>query len=72
VETEDMNLPKANPHQLKTCLAKSRIRLWQLRQLLPGKPAESHLSRMLNGIVPMDKDVEAAIERILANAGGES
>jgi hypothetical protein len=62
------SIPQPIPHPFKISIAKAGLRLWQLRRLLPGCPSESKISRMLNGIQPLDADTEAAIGRVVEEA----
>ena len=58
------------PHPLKKRIEQDEIRLWQLRNLLGGKPDESVLSRALRGIRPMTPDLENRITLALDRVKG--
>jgi hypothetical protein len=52
------------PHPLKSSILKS-YRLWQVRKLLGGRPSESHLCRILNGIDEMPPELEMSLRELL-------
>jgi hypothetical protein len=58
-------LVEVKPHSLKASVRKSKISLWKLRKALGGSPSETALSRLLNGIDPMDKELEERIRKLL-------
>ena len=60
------------PHPLKNQFTKSGVCLWQLQRFLGGRPSESRLSRMMNGIIPMSPAVEAGVREVLHQLGGGS
>ncbi len=69
-KTNHGSILEPEPHLLKDRITKTEIRLWQLRRALGGRPCESHLSRVLAGIVPMSRDLESRITSVLDNLEG--
>lgn len=59
------SIPQIDPHPLKSPLLKS-LHLWQIRKLLGGAPNEGTLSRYLNNIWPMPKELERKLEDLAA------
>ncbi|HOX99041.1 MAG TPA: hypothetical protein PLJ49_07550, partial [Smithella sp.] len=51
------------PHPFKEALKKKKIKLWQLRKIC-GVP-ESQLSRYMNGIDIMPRELESLLEAII-------
>ena len=64
-----MILPQLKPHPLKREVRAAGLRLWQVKELCGGKVSESQLSRMLSGIIPMKKEVEARLTEVVKRLG---
>jgi hypothetical protein len=58
-----LNAPE--PHPLKAVITNNKITLWQLRKALGGEPSEAKLSRILNGIDNMPKNLEIKIKQLI-------
>lgn len=58
-------IPQPKSHPLKGEIRRLELAYWQVRSLLGGRPSEATLSRYLNGIESMPKDVEKKLEKIL-------
>lgn len=66
MRTQDLQrliTPKSHP--LKTEIKKCKLRLWQVSALLDGALNEGKLSRYLNGIDIMPKEIEDNISKAL-------
>ena len=59
-------IPQRKSHPLKGEIRRLELAYWQVRSLLGGYPFEATLSRYLNGIDPMPKDVEEKLQQVVA------
>lgn len=53
------------PHPLKIEIKKRDLRLWQIRNLLGGRPTEQQICRYLNGIDKMPVDLETRLAEVI-------
>lgn len=60
-----MQIPQLAPHPLKNEIRRAKLRYWQLSRMLGGSPGIATLSNMLNGVRPMDEEVEVGLRSIL-------
>ena len=58
-------IPQRKSHPLKGEIRRLELAYWQVRSLLGGHPSEATLSRYLNGIEPMPKDIEEKLEEVV-------
>lgn len=61
-----LDIPKYHPHHLKQQLQALGLSLWQIRELLGGRPSEGKLSRYLNGIESLPKGLERQLKEIVS------
>lgn len=64
-----MMIPVSPAHPLRERLIKAGITLWQLQQMLGGKPSESRLSYFLTGKRYMPERLRVRIEAALMEVG---
>ena len=62
-----MKFQQPNPHPLKTVVRSKYITLWQLTNMLGNQKGldPPKLSRFLNGVEPMPKEIEKQIQDII-------
>jgi hypothetical protein len=68
----EMRIPQHNPHPLKAEIRKLGLTYWQLRTLLGGSPTEGTISRMLNGVWEMPKEIEEKLEQVVVGISREN
>ena len=61
-----LRVPQKKSHPLKGEIRRLELALWQVKSLLGGTPSETSLSRYLNGVEKMPKDVEKSLEELVA------
>jgi hypothetical protein len=64
-------IPQRKSHPLKGEIRRLELAYWQVRFLLGGHPSEATLSRYLNGVEPIPKDIEEKLEEVVAGVSGE-
>ena len=64
-------IPQRKSHWLKGEIRRLELAYWQVRSLLGGYPSEATLSRYLNGIESMPREVEKRLQELVTEVSGE-